>query len=94
MSKLTAFIHYKIIIIYTERGARAYVNCIAVRAVRVRRRQLHSVLKASIRSYCNESHDIVSAKNMHTALKERRTSQKNGGVSAHSPGTEPDLRNE
>ena len=28
-------------------------------------------LKASIRRYCNEGHDVVSAKDMHTALKER-----------------------
>ena len=28
-------IHYEIIIIYTECGTRAYVNCIVVRAVRV-----------------------------------------------------------
>ena len=28
-------------------------------------------LKASIRRYCNESHNVVSAKNIHTALKER-----------------------
>ena len=28
-------------------------------------------LKASIRRYCNEGHDVVSAKNMHTVLKER-----------------------
>ena len=28
-------------------------------------------LKASIRRYCNESHDAVSAKDIHTALKER-----------------------
>ena len=26
---------------------------------------------ASIRRYCNEDHDVVSAKDMHTALKER-----------------------
>ena len=51
--------------------------------MRVRRQQLHSVSKASIRSYCDESHDIASAKNMHTALEERRTSQGNGSVSAH-----------
>ena len=85
MSKLTTFTRYKIIIIYTERGASAYVNCIPVRAVRVRtcEQQLHSVSKASIRSYCDESHDIASAKNMHTALEERRTSQGKGSVSAH-----------
>ena len=28
-------------------------------------------LKASIRRYCNEGNDVVSAKNMHTVLKER-----------------------
>ena len=28
-------------------------------------------IKASIRRYCNESHDAVSAKDIHTALKER-----------------------
>ena len=28
-------------------------------------------LKASIRRYCNESHNVDSAKNIHTALKER-----------------------
>ena len=36
-------IHYEIIIIYTECSTRAYVNCIVLRAVRVWRRQLHSV---------------------------------------------------
>ena len=33
MSKLSTFIHYKIIIIYTECSARAYVDYIVVRAV-------------------------------------------------------------
>ena len=28
-------------------------------------------LKASIRRYCNEGHDIITAQDMHTALKER-----------------------
>ena len=50
-------------------------------------------LKASIRRYCNEGHNVVSAKNMHTALKERLTSQGNDSVSAHSLGTELDPRN-
>ena len=36
MLKLTTFIHYEIIIIYTKCGARAYANCMGVRAVRVR----------------------------------------------------------
>ena len=37
MLKLTAFIPYEIIIIYTECGARAYGNCKVVRAARVQR---------------------------------------------------------
>ena len=41
MLKLKTFIHYGIIIISTKRGARAYANCIVMRAVRVRRSQLH-----------------------------------------------------
>ena len=28
-------------------------------------------MKAAIRTYCNEGHDVVSAENMYTALKER-----------------------
>ena len=36
MLKLTTFIHYEITIIYTKCGARAYANCMGVRAVRVR----------------------------------------------------------
>ena len=28
-------------------------------------------LQALVRRYCNESHNVVSAKNIHTALKER-----------------------
>ena len=36
MLKLTTFIHYEIITIYTKCGARAYANCMGVRAVRVR----------------------------------------------------------
>ena len=27
--------------------------------------------KASIKRYCNEGHDIITAEDMHTALKER-----------------------
>ena len=34
-------------------------------------------LKASVRRYCNEGHNVVSAKDMHTASKERRISQGN-----------------
>ena len=37
MLRLITFIHYEIIIMYTECGACAYANCIVVRAVRVRR---------------------------------------------------------
>jgi len=29
-------------------------------------------MKAAIRRYCNEGHDVVSAEDMYTALKERR----------------------
>ena len=36
MLKLTTFIHYKIIMIYTKSGIGAYTNCMGVRAVRVR----------------------------------------------------------
>ena len=34
MLRLITFIHCEIIIMYTECGARAYANCIGVRAVR------------------------------------------------------------
>ena len=37
MLKLTAFIPYEIITIYTECGARTYGNCKVVRAARVQR---------------------------------------------------------
>ena len=51
-------------------------------------------LKASIRRYCNEGHNVVSAKDMYNALKvERETGQGNDGVSVHSPGTELNPRN-
>ena len=36
MLKLTTFIHYEIIIIYTKCGVLAYANRMSVRAVRVR----------------------------------------------------------
>ena len=36
MLKLTTFIHYEVIIIYTNCGVRAYANRMGVRAVRVR----------------------------------------------------------
>ena len=36
MLKLTTFIHYEIIMIYTKSGIGAYTNCMGVRAVRVR----------------------------------------------------------
>ena len=49
------------------------------------------ILCPSIRRYCNEGHNVVSAKNMHSALKERLTSQGNDSVSAHSLGAELDL---
>ena len=42
MLKLTTFIHYELIIINAKCGARAYANCIVVRALQVRRWQLHS----------------------------------------------------
>ena len=37
MLKLTTFIHYELIIINAKCGARAYANCIVVRALQVRR---------------------------------------------------------
>ena len=37
MLKLTTFIHYELIIINAKCSARAYANCIVVRALRVRR---------------------------------------------------------
>ena len=42
MLRLITFIHYEIIIMYTECGACAYANYIFVRAVRVRRRQINN----------------------------------------------------
>ena len=39
-------------------------------------------LKASIRRYCNEGNDVVSAKNMHTVLKERPVRGMTASVSA------------
>ena len=37
MLKPTTFIHYELIIINAKCGARAYANCIVVRALRLRR---------------------------------------------------------
>ena len=37
MLKPTTFIHYELIIISAKCGARAYANCIVVRALRLRR---------------------------------------------------------
>lgn len=51
------------------------------------------LLKSSVMRYCDEGHNVVSAKDMHTASKEGRTSQRNDSVSAYSPGTELDPRN-
>ena len=48
-------------------------------------------LKASIRRYCNEGHNVFFLPK--TALQQRRTRQGNDSVSAHSPGTELDPRN-
>ena len=42
MLKLTTFIQYEIIIIYTKSSVGAYTNCMGVRAVRMRWRQLPS----------------------------------------------------
>ena len=52
-----------------------------------------SPFKASIRRYCNGGYDVVSAIDMHKALKERRTSQGNDVISVHSLRTELDHRN-
>ena len=45
-------------------------------------------LKASIRKYCNEGHDVGSAKGI-----ERETGQGNDGVSVYSLGIELSSRN-
>ena len=52
-----------------------------------------SPFKVSIRRYCNGGYDVVSAIDMHKALKERRTGQGNDVISVHSLGTELDHRN-